>query len=61
LGRVKFVIPNQFNVCLHDTPVKSLFSRSRRCFSHGCVRLEKAFALAYLLLKVSPVLVDRTG
>lgn len=54
LGRVKFIIPNRFNVYLHDTPAKTLFSHARRCFSHGCVRLEKPFALADLLLHDEP-------
>jgi murein L,D-transpeptidase YcbB/YkuD len=26
---------------MHDTPSKSLFNRSRRAFSHGCIRLQK--------------------
>lgn len=50
LGRVKFVLPNRYNVYLHDTPAKSLFAHANRCFSHGCVRLEKPRELANLLL-----------
>ncbi len=46
LGRVKYMFPNQFNVYLHDTPAKSLFSRSDRAFSHGCVRLSRPLELA---------------
>jgi len=45
LGLVKFLFPNRFNVYMHDTPAKSLFARSRRAFSHGCIRLEKPMAL----------------
>ena len=45
LGLVKFVFPNKFNVYMHDTPSKSLFNRSTRAFSHGCMRLQKPFAL----------------
>jgi len=41
LGKVKFLFPNRFSVYMHDTPTKPLFKRSRRAFSHGCVRLEK--------------------
>jgi len=41
LGRVKFIFPNEHSVYMHDTQMKKLFSRSARCFSHGCVRLEK--------------------
>jgi murein L,D-transpeptidase YcbB/YkuD len=46
LGPVKFVFPNEENVFLHGTPAASLFSRSRRDFSHGCIRVEDPLALA---------------
>ena len=54
LGSIKFYLPNRYNVYLHDTPNKSLFSQTVRCFSHGCVRLEKPFDLAVYLLKGQP-------
>jgi len=41
LGKVKFLFPNKYAVYMHDTPSKSLFNRSRRAFSHGCIRLQK--------------------
>jgi murein L,D-transpeptidase YcbB/YkuD len=50
LGRVKFIFPNQFFVYFHDTPSKSLFGRSARAFSHGCIRTENPLDLAELLL-----------
>ncbi len=50
LGRVKFEFPNPYAVYLHDTPLKHLFERSRRDFSHGCIRVEKALELAQTLL-----------
>lgn len=50
LGRVKFMFPNQFNIYLHDTPAKNLFSRDARAYSHGCVRVQKPFELAEVLL-----------
>ena len=46
LGRVKFVMPNDSNVYLHDTPDKSLFALARRDLSHGCIRVERARDLA---------------
>jgi L,D-transpeptidase YcbB len=46
LGKVKFLFPNQFNVYLHDTPAQSLFERSERAFSHGCIRLSRPLDLA---------------
>jgi murein L,D-transpeptidase YcbB/YkuD len=54
LGRYKFVFPNQFDVYLHDTPAGKLFERSRRTFSHGCVRIEKPDELAQYLLSDDP-------
>jgi L,D-transpeptidase YcbB len=39
LGRIKFMFPNKYSVYMHDTPAKSLFKRTRRAFSHGCIRL----------------------
>lgn len=54
LGLVKFIFPNDDNVYLHGTPARELFARSRRDFSHGCVRLENPSALAQWLLKDQP-------
>jgi murein L,D-transpeptidase YcbB/YkuD len=51
LGRVKFMFPNRFNIYLHDTPAKSLFSKDLRTFSHGCIRVQKPFEFAYKLLQ----------
>ncbi|HEY6908047.1 MAG TPA: L,D-transpeptidase family protein [Myxococcales bacterium] len=50
LGLVKFELPNRFGVYLHGTPAPALFARSRRDLSHGCIRVEKAGALAARLL-----------
>jgi murein L,D-transpeptidase YcbB/YkuD len=54
LGLVKFMFPNQNNVYLHSTPSQTLFSRSRRDFSHGCVRVEDPTALAAWVLREQP-------
>jgi L,D-transpeptidase YcbB len=50
LGLVRFELPNPFGVYLHGTPSKSLFARTRRDLSHGCIRVEDAEALASRLL-----------
>jgi murein L,D-transpeptidase YcbB/YkuD len=50
LGRVKFIFPNEHFVFLHDTPSKSLFERTERSFSSGCIRVENPFELAEILL-----------
>jgi len=54
LGLVKFMFPNQNNVYLHSTPSQTLFSRSRRDFSHGCIRVEDPVALAAWALRDQP-------
>jgi murein L,D-transpeptidase YcbB/YkuD len=54
LGFVKFVFPNEHNVYLHGTPAKALFSKSRRDFSHGCIRVEKPEELALWVLGDQP-------
>ena len=50
LGRIKFMFPNEHLVYLHDTPSKSLFERTERAFSSGCIRIEHPFRFAELLL-----------
>ncbi|UXI00003.1 murein L,D-transpeptidase [Photobacterium sp. TY1-4] len=50
LGRVKFLMPNDYSVFLHDTPARGLFQQHKRSFSSGCVRVEKADELAEFLL-----------
>jgi murein L,D-transpeptidase YcbB/YkuD len=51
---VKFLLPSEFDVYLHDTPTESLFSRETRAFSHGCVRLDEPEALAKYVLRDQP-------
>lgn len=53
LGRIKFMFPNQHSVYLHDTPSKSLFSRDRRAFSHGCVRVQDPLEFADAILPIA--------
>lgn len=50
LGKYRFNIPNNHSVYLHDTPAKSLFSKSYRALSHGCVRLQHPEKLAKHIL-----------
>jgi len=50
LGLVKFMFPNQYDIYLHSTPATELFNRTRRDFSHGCVRVQKPDDLAAWLL-----------
>ena len=50
LGLVKFMFPNQYDIYLHSTPEPELFSRTRRDFSHGCIRVQKPEDLAVWVL-----------
>jgi murein L,D-transpeptidase YcbB/YkuD len=59
LGRLKFEMPNQFDVFLHDTPMKELFASVDRRRSHGCVRIENPRMLAAMLLQKGPEAIDR--
>ena len=54
LGLVKLMFPNEYNVYLHSTPSQQLFSRSRRDFSHGCIRVEKPAELTAWVLRHNP-------
>ena len=46
MGRIKFMMPNELGIYLHDTPHHDLFARADRRLSSGCVRLEDAPRLA---------------
>lgn len=46
LGRVKFNLPNKYDVYLHDTDNPLLFSRRYRVYSSGCMRLQRPLELA---------------
>ena len=50
LGLVKIMFPNPYMVYLHDTPTKALFEKDERTFSSGCIRVQRAFELAELVL-----------
>jgi murein L,D-transpeptidase YcbB/YkuD len=50
LGLIKFLFPNPYHVYMHDTPSKSLFGRTQRAFSHGCIRVQNPLDLGRLIL-----------
>jgi murein L,D-transpeptidase YcbB/YkuD len=54
LGLVKFIFPNSSSIYMHDTPAQEFFAKSRRDFSHGCIRLEKPADLAVWVLRDIP-------
>ena len=51
LGEIKFMFPNKYDIYLHDTPSRNLFSRGSRAYSHGCIRVYKPKELAIKLLE----------
>jgi L,D-transpeptidase YcbB len=54
LGQVKFLFPNSYEIYMHDTPAKALFTQTSRAFSHGCIRLQEPAKLAEFLLQEDP-------
>jgi murein L,D-transpeptidase YcbB/YkuD len=56
LGAIKFLFPNEHDVYLHDTPSKSLFSRTFRAYSHGCVRVQNPMEFAGALMATNPAI-----
>lgn len=54
MGKIKFMMPNEYGIYLHDTPDKSLFEKADRWISNGCVRVEDAERLARWLFGEMP-------
>ena len=48
------MFPNKFDVYLHDTPSRELFTKARRDFSSGCIRIERPIELTEYLLRNNP-------
>ena len=59
LGYILFDMPNRFDVYLHDTPDRFIFSRGNRQMSRGCIRVENPRELAALLMRESVEVIDR--
>jgi L,D-transpeptidase YcbB len=54
LGLVKLMFPNEYSVYLHSTPATELFSKSRRDFSAGCIRVAEPAELTAWVLRNNP-------
>jgi murein L,D-transpeptidase YcbB/YkuD len=50
MGHVKINFPNPYDVYLHDTPEKGLFSQDSRFYSSGCMRVNNVDTLVAWLL-----------
>ncbi|MGH1455520.1 MAG: L,D-transpeptidase family protein [Alphaproteobacteria bacterium] len=51
LGRIRVLMPNSHNIYLHDTNDKSLFARTDRAQSSGCIRMKNPEKIAQFILK----------
>ena len=54
MGEIKFMMPNDYGIYLHDTPDKTLFAKDERWISNGCVRVEDARRLAKWVFGAMP-------
>jgi murein L,D-transpeptidase YcbB/YkuD len=54
MGKIKFMLPNEYGIYLHDTPNKAPFEEANRWISNGCVRVEDAPRLARWLYGAMP-------
>ncbi len=54
LGLIRFDLFSPFDIYMHGTPATELFSKSRRDFSHGCIRLEDPLGLAAWVFREDP-------
>lgn len=54
MGDIKFMMPNDLGIYLHDTHDKSVFRKDERWISNGCVRVEDAQRLASWLFGQMP-------
>lgn len=59
LGLIMFIMPNKFDVYLHDTPDKHLFRRGNRRISHGCIRLQEPREFAALLMQEPVAMINQ--
>lgn len=51
LGRIKYLFPNDYGICMHDTPGRYLFAKGSRALSHGCIRIAEPLDVAGQLLE----------
>ena len=58
MGSVKYMMPNDFGIYLHDTPNKAVFADENRWISNGCIRLEDSNRFANWLMGGLPRVPD---
>lgn len=50
LGKIRVLMPNQYDIYLHDTNTPELFAKDDRALSSGCVRLSEPRRIAEFVL-----------
>jgi murein L,D-transpeptidase YcbB/YkuD len=60
MGDIKFMMPNDLGIYLHDTHDRTVFKADNRWISNGCVRVEDAKRLAAWLFGAMPQVSDPT-
>lgn len=61
LGDIKFNMPNDEAIYIHDTPNRGLFGQKNRALSSGCVRTQNPRILAEKILNADSFSLDRIG
>ena len=51
LGRIRVLMPNRYDIYLHDTSAPELFAKDDRALSSGCVRLSEPRRIANFILE----------
>ena len=51
LGQIRVLMPNRFNIYLHDTNEQYLFNKSARAVSSGCIRLKEPEKMASFIMR----------
>ena len=51
LGKVRVLMPNKYNIYLHDTNHPEYFNQSSRALSSGCIRLQEPERVAEFIMK----------
>ncbi len=54
LGRIRVLMPNRYDIYLHDTSTPELFVKDDRALSSGCVRLSEPRRIANFVLEKNP-------
>lgn len=54
LGRIRIMMPNRYDIYLHDTSAPELFAKDDRALSSGCIRLSEPRKIANFVLENNP-------